>query len=157
MTCDHYKAIYRAITQHPESPYIQHNKDEILVSEEEFLWAFSTVSARSLVLNNESVTEMNDQNAVTMILPLVDMINHSFDPNCVCLPYHDKVTDKSYVTLQTLRPIEKNEQLTISYGQDLANTHLIQKYGFTVRDNPNQKLIMTLPYYEYDTIAYEES
>ena len=51
----------------------------------------------------------------------------------------------------------KGEQLTISYGNDLANTHLIQKYGFVTRDNPLKKIICTLPFHEYETIAYEES
>ena len=63
------------------------------MSEEEFLWAFSTVSARSLVLNNENMTEMNDPNAVSMIVPLLDMVNHSHDPNCIMLPFHDKLSE----------------------------------------------------------------
>ncbi len=68
------------------------------MSEDEFLWAFSTVSARSLVLNNENVNEIPDE-AVSMIVPLLDMVNHSPEPNCIFLPYHDKVSDTSYVTL----------------------------------------------------------
>lgn len=79
------------------------------MTEEEFLWAFSTVSARSLVLNNESVTEMTDPNAVTMIIPLLDFINHSREPNCVILPYHDKLSNQSYATLQSIKPISKDE------------------------------------------------
>ena len=63
------------------------------MSEEEFLWAFSTVSARSLVLNNENVTEMTDPKAMSMIVPLFDMINHSREPNCIVLPLHDKLSD----------------------------------------------------------------
>ena len=126
------------------------------MSEEEFLWAFSTVSARSLVLNNENVIEMPDE-AVTMIVPLLDMINHSLEPNCIVLPYHDKVSDTSFLTLQTLKPVSENEQLTICYGNDLPNTHLIQKYGFVTRENPVKKLVVTLPFHEYETIAYEET
>ena len=44
-TTEYYKAIYRAIITHPESPYSQAT-DETPISEEEFVWAFSTVSAR---------------------------------------------------------------------------------------------------------------
>lgn len=56
MTCDHYKAIYRAMVLDPSSPYSQFSKDESLppLSEEEFLWGFCTVSARTLVFNNEN-------------------------------------------------------------------------------------------------------
>ncbi len=84
------------MVQHPDSPYAQ--AAELPMSEEEFLWAFSTVSARSLVLNNENVSEIPDE-AVSMIVPLLDMVNHSPSPNCIFLPYHDKVSDTSYVTL----------------------------------------------------------
>ena len=83
---------------HDSSPYKIAGADAPM-SEEEFIWAFSTISARSLVLNNEHVSEITDPNAVTMILPLMDMVNHSPEPNCIMLPYHDKLSDKSFVIL----------------------------------------------------------
>ena len=46
--------------------------------------------------------------------------------------------------------------MTISYGNDLANTHLIQKYGFVTRDNPVKKVITNMPFYDFDTITLEE-
>ena len=141
---------------HDSSPYKIAGEDAPM-SEEEFLWAFSTVSARSLVLNNEHLSEMNDENAVTMILPLMDMVNHSPEPNCIMLPYHDKLSNKSFVVLQSIRPIAEGDQLTISYGNDLANTHLIQKYGFVTRDNPIKKLNFNLPFNEYEALTYEEA
>lgn len=156
MTCDHYKAIYRAMVTNPNSPYAQSDTSEPPMSEEEFLWAFSTVSARSLVFNNEHETEMTDPNAVSMIVPLFDMLNHSREPNCIVVPFHDKLSEQSFVTLKSLRPIAKDEQLTISYGNDLANTHLIQKYGFVTRDNPVKKVITNLPFYDFATITFEE-
>ena len=70
-----------------------------------------------------------DPNAFITILPLMDFINHSTEPNCVVISHHDKVADQSYAVLRTIRDIGENEQITISYG-DLPNTHLIQKYGF---------------------------
>ena len=100
---------------------------------------------------------MTDPNAVSMIVPLFDMINHCRTPNCVILPYHDTLSEQSFVTLQSIRPIAKDEQLTISYGNDLPNTHLIQKFGFVTRDNPIKKIITSLPFYDFDTIAHEEA
>ena len=47
--------------------------------------------------------------------------------------------------------------MTISYGNDLANTHLIQKYGFVTRDNPVKKLTMNMPFHEYEALTYEEA
>ena len=90
-------------------------------------------------------------------LPLMDMVNHSPEPNCIMLPCHAKLSNKSFVVLQSIRPIAKDEQLTISYGNDLANTHLIQKYGFVTRDNPIKKLTMNLPFHEYEALTYEEA
>lgn len=72
------------------------------------MWAFSTVSARSLVFNNTNTTELDD-NGVSMIVPLLDFVNHSHEPNCIVMPHHDKLTDSSYVMLNSLRTIEKGE------------------------------------------------
>lgn len=44
----------------------------------------------------------------------------------------------------------------MSYGR-LANTHLIQKYGFCERDNPEKWLAANLPYRDLESILYEES
>ena len=92
-----------------------------------------------------------------MIMPLLDFVNHSLEPNCIVLPYHDKVSDQSYVLLESIRPIKKGEQLTISYGSDMPNINLVQKYGFTTRGNPNKKVVANLPFHDYGTIAYEET
>lgn len=75
-------------------------------------------------MGNECVTHMNDPNSVLMIVPLLDFINHDRDPNVIALPYHDKVSDVSYVTLQALKDIAAGDQLLMSYG-NIANTHLI--------------------------------
>ena len=116
----------------------------------------STVSSRALVFNNETTSELDD-NGLLMIVPLLDFVNHSQEPNCIILPYHDRVTDQSYVILQTIRQIKKGDQLTISYGADMPNMNLVQKYGFTTRDNPNKKVVTNLPFHDYGTIAYEET
>lgn len=59
-----------------------------------------------------------------MIVPIMDFINHSFDPNVVVLPHHDKLSNESYVTLKAVKDISKNEQLLMSYG-NLSNNHLV--------------------------------
>lgn len=50
-----------------------------------------------------------DPNAVLMILPLLDYVNHSFDPNVIVVPAHDKINDESYVMLKALRDIDVGE------------------------------------------------
>ena len=102
---------------------------------------------------NQQIT--NDPNMLLLIIPLFDMINHSFEPNAIIIPHEDKLTNESFVMLQALRDIEKDEQLFVSYG-NLGNTHLIQKYGFTVENNPNNSLSCTFPFHEYESILFEE-
>jgi hypothetical protein len=76
---------------------------------DEFLWAFSIVGSRSLVLNNTPQPPTADPNAVLMILPILDFLNHSANPNVIATPYHDKVSHQSYVVLQALREIAAGE------------------------------------------------
>jgi len=59
-----------------------------------------------------------------MIVPPLDFINHSADPNVIVTPYHDKINDQSYVVVNSLKEIPAGEQLTMSYG-NLPNTHFI--------------------------------
>ena len=42
-------------------------------------------------------------------MPFLDFINHSFEPNIVLLPFKDAVTDESYVIVQAIRDIKKDE------------------------------------------------
>lgn len=98
------------------------------VSFGEFLWALNTVSSRHIVLHDHKADE--DPNLLLMMMPLMDMVNHSSSPNVGIMPIHDKMTASSYLVMRALRDIEENEQLTISYG-NLSNLHFIQKYGFT--------------------------
>ena len=77
----------------PESPYLKRPDSKIPISKEEFLWAFTIVSTRSLVFNNEAMPATEDPNAFITILPLMDFVNHSMKPNCVVLSHHDKVSD----------------------------------------------------------------
>lgn len=88
------------------------------------MWAFSIVTSRALPLNNLPFYLEEDPNAVLMILPLLDYVNHSFDPNVIAVPGHDPINDESYVMLKALRNIESGEQLEMSYG-DLSNSHFL--------------------------------
>ena len=116
--------IYKRLIEDPESPY----KDKKSITLEEFLWAFTIVSSRHLILNNEQ--PVDDPKLLLLMMPLLDFINHSFDPNVVALPFHDKINNESYVIVQAIKDIKKHDQILMSYG-NLPNTHLIQKYGFT--------------------------
>jgi hypothetical protein len=90
-----------------------------------------------------------------MMMPLLDYLNHSNKPNCIAMPHHDKVNDKSYLVLKALKDISPDEQLCLSYGE-LPNTHLLQKYGFVEHENPITQSVLTFPFLDYQTLTYEE-
>lgn len=70
------------------------------------------------------MSHMHDPKACLMVMPLLDFVNHDHNPNVVALPYHDKVSDVSYVILNAIKDIVPGEQLLMSYG-DIANSQLI--------------------------------
>ena len=82
----------------PESPYKDQSGNKT-ISLDEFLWAFTMTSSRSLVFDNTAPGDFSDETQMMMILPLLDMINHSREPNVRALPFHDKVSDQSFVVL----------------------------------------------------------
>jgi SET domain-containing protein len=79
----------------------------------------------------------SDPNLLLIMMPLMDMLNHSHTPNVAILPHTDPLHDKSFLVVKALREIEADEQLCVSYG-DLSNLHLVQKYGFTLFDEEQE-------------------
>ncbi|CAK0785800.1 hypothetical protein CVIRNUC_009011 [Coccomyxa viridis] len=63
-------------------------------------------------------------------LPLIDMCNHSFAPNCQVFPGKEGSVD-----LVASRNIQASEDLLLSYG-NLDNDFLLLDYGFLVPSNP---------------------
>ena len=93
-----------------------------------------------------------------ILLPIIDLLNHSNEPNIGLRPMHDKVEDCGYVTITALRDIKADEQLTISYGP-LSNIHCAQKYGMTLADEKQQGLNVVqanYPFNDYENIVFEE-
>lgn len=152
-TLGFYHHIHQLLTKDPESPYAQHGGDPLPL--DQFLWAFSVISSRHLTLNN-SATPSDDASLQLLVMPLLDFLNHSPDPNVVALPFHDKINNESFVLIQALRDIKKGEQLLMSYGA-LSNSHLLQKYGFTLPDNANNALSFNAQFYEYSALLGEET
>ena len=77
---------------------------------------------------------LQDPNLVLIMMPLMDMLNHSNTPNVAIRPFVDKIENQSFLTLQALRDIGPDEHLTVNYGQ-LNNMSFILKYGFTMFDD----------------------
>ena len=142
-------AYYRSLFEHliggEQSPY----KDSGVIEYGEFLWAFNIVSSRHVVLHEHEMDK--DPNLLLLMTPLLDMLNHSPDPNVAVLPHRDSIENESFLVLHALKDIEPDEQLTINYG-NLSNMHFIQKYGFVVSNSSqmnNNVLQGSLSFSEY--------
>lgn len=74
------------------------------------------------------------------LVPLIDMANHSPNPNAVMKISVNKWTRKfdesSSFALRATRPIKKGEEITISYGDGTSTClELLDKYGFFVEND----------------------
>jgi SET domain len=52
----------------------------------------------------------------TVLMPYMDMINHSHNANCQLVVVETKAEEESFYALQALRPISKGQEITITYG-----------------------------------------
>ncbi|KAJ9518421.1 hypothetical protein QJQ45_018445, partial [Haematococcus lacustris] len=73
----------------------------------------------------------------TALLPLIDMCNHSFHPNCEVR----FVEGGSYHSLVAKHNIAAGDALLISYGPH-SNDVLLTDYGFLQPDNPHDRMWM---------------
>ncbi|BDA46705.1 probable actin-histidine N-methyltransferase [Coccomyxa sp. Obi] len=78
------------------------------------------------------------------LLPLIDMSNHSFSPNCEVKP-----GPAGSVEMVAARDISQDEDLLLSYGA-LDNTFLLLDYGFIVPGNQYDTVLI-----RYDPIMFE--
>lgn len=66
-----------------------------------------------------------------ILAPVVDLINHSHDPNCVV----QLTTDRSRVVLLPRRPVAAGEPLTLDYGANRSSLEFMADYGFVLTAN----------------------
>ena len=60
------------------------------------------------------------------MIPFLDLANHSISPNAVVV-FNDKT---GVFTLQAIRDIPAEEEITISYGDARQNSSIVGLYGF---------------------------
>ncbi len=85
-------------------------------------WALAVVTSRAFRVGGPSQP--------AAMLPLIDMCNHSFAPNCKLQPLGD-----GSLQLIALQDIPHRQPLLLSYG-GLSNDFLLMDYGFVVANNP---------------------
>ena len=104
---------------------------------DEWLWARLTVSSRAF---GAAIDGVPDE---LVLVPLIDLINHSLDPNTT---WGFDSSTLSFTTVVSRRPLRAGEEVHESYG-DKCNSLLLTYYAFTLSDNPHNtcSLRLTLP------------
>ena len=124
------------------------------VDENELRWATWMIRSRrftTLDMVDDSFTNDNEsffnkiipkkvEQIKGFLLPLIDMANHAHEPNAAMKIEVNKWTrkfdDTSSFALLALKPISKNEEITISYGDgDWTCLQMMDKYGFFLKGN----------------------
>ncbi|XP_074320843.1 uncharacterized protein LOC141657489 isoform X2 [Silene latifolia] len=97
-------------------------------------WAMSAVSSRAFRLHGKKLDGGNREN-VPMMLPLIDMCNHSFYPNAKIVQDVNAEDPKMLVKVMAEKDIEQNDALELNYGY-LSNDFFLLDYGFVIPGNP---------------------
>ncbi|KAH9794552.1 SET domain-containing protein [Citrus sinensis] len=95
-------------------------------------WAMSAVSSRAFRLHGKKLAA-GTRNEVPMMLPLIDMCNHSFNPNAQIIQEEDDSQLLIKVVAET--EIKQNDSLLLNYGC-LSNDLFLLDYGFVMPSNP---------------------
>jgi len=88
-------------------------------------WAMSAASSRAFRLHGE----------IPMLLPLIDMCNHSFNPNARIVQEGSVNSSDMSVKVVAETKIEQNAAITLNYGCH-PNDFFLLDYGFVITPNP---------------------
>ncbi|KAJ0987236.1 hypothetical protein J5N97_005592 [Dioscorea zingiberensis] len=91
-------------------------------------WAMASVSSRAFRLHGT-------HSDTPMLLPLIDMCNHSFHPNARIVQEQDASNPNMLVKAMAEHRIEQNALVMLNYGL-LSNDLFLLDYGFVVPSNP---------------------
>ncbi|KAG7032561.1 Histone-lysine N-methyltransferase setd3 [Cucurbita argyrosperma subsp. argyrosperma] len=108
-------------------------------------WAMAAVSSRAFRLYGKNLT-VGTTNSVPMMLPLIDMCNHSFNSNARIVQEQDAGSMKLKVKVVAEAEIEGNVPLTLNYGC-LDNDLFLLDYGFVIASNQ----------YDHIELKYDEA
>ncbi|XP_078433030.1 rubisco methyltransferase family protein isoform X2 [Wolffia australiana] len=99
-------------------------------------WAMSAVSSRAFRLSGEVVQDGSNA-GVPMLLPLIDMCNHSFNPNAFIL--QERNVPEYLVEVISETSIDNNAPVTLNYGS-LTNDLFLLDYGFVETSNKHDNV-----------------
>jgi len=95
-------------------------------------------------LKGNSASYQVRQQGLRVLLPYLDMINHSSDNHNSELHLIDPEKDDAWFGIRATRPIKKNKEITISYGAAGVETSLglLMNYGFIQDENKFDTLFL---------------
>ncbi|KAJ4973913.1 hypothetical protein NE237_007087 [Protea cynaroides] len=99
-------------------------------------WAMSAVSSRAFRLHGERLPDGTHAN-VPMMLPLIDMCNHSFYPNAQIV--QEEGAKNMMVKVVAEKQIKRDDAITLNYGC-LSNDFFLLDYGFVIPSNPHDTI-----------------
>ncbi|PIA26667.1 hypothetical protein AQUCO_09100078v1 [Aquilegia coerulea] len=97
-------------------------------------WAMSAVSSRAFRLHGERLPD-GTHVSVPMMLPLIDMCNHSFDSNAQIVQEQDINNPNMLVKVVAETRIRQDDPIVLNYGC-LSNDFFLLDYGFVIPSNP---------------------
>lgn len=97
-------------------------------------WAMSAVSSRAFRLYGGKRPD-GTHTDIPMMLPLIDMCNHSFNPNARIVQEQDTGEMKIQVKVVADTEIKQDDPLLLNYGF-LSNDLFLLDYGFVIPSNP---------------------
>ncbi|PKI54910.1 hypothetical protein CRG98_024692 [Punica granatum] len=97
-------------------------------------WAMSAVSSRAFRSHGKNKFPDGSSSYVPMMLPLVDMCNHSFEPNAQIVQEQEEQPQKMLLKVIAEREINQNDPLLLNYGC-LSNDLFLLDYGFVIPSN----------------------
>lgn len=93
--------------------------------------------------NGNIISKGGEKKALYVLVPFIDIANHSSDqPNCK-LTLIDPEKDDAWFALEATRPIAAGKELVIAYGNGLeSSVELFQNYGFVPSSNKIDEMML---------------
>ena len=103
-------------------------------------WAWAILWSRSVVVevpapriiqqNHQASESSSGVASAHALVPLADMANHVPSAHANALSFWD--SEKLQWVMEATLPIRAGEEILLSYGDELGNAHLLQRYGFVL-------------------------
>lgn len=85
----------------------------------------------------------DNKTKIRVMVPFVDMVNHSSDQPNAKLTIIDPEKDESMFALEATRPIPQGKEIVISYGTSVeSSVELLLNYGFVPSSNPIDQFML---------------